>query len=109
MLRTELGRITSAKFGYGGYQEAMLGLTIALGGKSWGTGDFRGAWAMEPSDNAKWTVAERNQSLADACLFLRDLLRAAGKQDVSELAGVPIEATFEGLRLHSWRILTEVL
>lgn len=33
--RKELGKIQSVKFGIGGYQDAMIGLTIGIGGNSW--------------------------------------------------------------------------
>ena len=109
MSETQLGKITHAAFGWGGYQDAMIGLGITLGGKSWGTGDFKGAWGIDRSDYAKWTEDDRNKQLGEACMFLRDLLRKAKKQTVDQLQGVPIEATFDGNKLVSWRVLEEVL
>lgn len=107
--RTELGYIKQASFGYGGYQDAMIGLSITLGGKSWGVSHFKGAWGIDRSEHAKWTENERHYQLGEACMFLRDLLQKAGKTSVSQLVGVPIEATFEGTLLRSWRVLDEVL
>lgn len=108
-MRTELGKIQKATFGFGGYQDAQFGVGFTLGGNAWGVSDFRGGWGMEPSDHAKWTAAENNGVIADACTWLRDILNAAGKTDISQLPGTPIEATFEGMKLSSWRVLKEVL
>lgn len=107
--RTELGRIQKIAFGFGGYQDAMIGLSITLGGQSWGVGDFKGAWGIDRSEYAKWTEEDRLRELGQACMFLRDLLRKAGKQTVDQLAGTPVEVTFEGNTLKSWRVLDEVL
>lgn len=108
-MRIELGRITHAKFGFGGYQDAMVGLSITIGGKSWTCGDFKGDWGMDRTEHCKWSEEDRLAGLGRACMFLRDLLAAAHKQDVSGLVGLPIEATFDGNTLQSWRLLTEVL
>jgi hypothetical protein len=107
--RTELGRIQKAAFGWGGYQDAQFGLSITIGGKSWGCGDFKGDWGIERSDHCKWSEEDRLQGLGKACIALRDILKAAGVQTVDQLAGVPIEATFNGTLLVSWRVLDEVL
>lgn len=109
MTRTELGSIQSIKFGWGGYQDAMLGLSVTLGGKSWGAGDFRGAWGIERSDHCKWSESDRLTQLGETCMYLKELLKSANKQTVDELQGIPIEATFDGNKLVSWRVLEEVL
>lgn len=109
MERKELGRIQSAEFGMGGYQDAQFGISFSLGGNSWGVSDFRGGWGMKPSPNAKWTEAENTAVIGAACDWVRDILSAANKRHVSDLIGVPIEASFDGLKLSSWRVLTEVL
>lgn len=107
--RKELGRIQSATFGYGGYQDVQFGLAVALSGEGWGVGDFKGAWGTARSEHAKWTEEDRLQELGKTCLFLRDTLKAARRQHVAELAGTPVEVTFDGNKLVSWRVLTEVL
>lgn len=109
LTRTELGQIQKVAFGWGGYQDAMIGLSLTLGGKSWGVGDFKGAWGIDRSDYCKWTEEGRLRQLGEACMFLRDLLQKAKKQTVDELVGIPIEATFDGNILKSWRVLEEVL
>ena len=108
-MREELGSIKRATFGFGGYQDAEIGLNLTLGGESWGVGDFKGAWAIDRSEYAKWSEEDRRQGWADAVRLLNDTLKAAKKQHVGELAGTPIIATFDGNRLVTWRVLTEVL
>lgn len=107
--RTELGRITKATFGWGGYDDAMIGLSIHLGGPAWGCGDFKGAWGTKRSERAEWSEEDRIRQLGEAVLFLRDLLTKAHVKCVCDLEGTPIEATFDNNRLVSWRVLEEVL
>lgn len=109
MVNVRLGRIKSAEFGLGGYQDAMLGVTFDLGGDGWGVMDHRGAWAVECSEHAKWTEEDRLRELGQMCMFVNALLAAAKKQKFKDIVGVPVEITFEGNLLRSWRILTEVL
>jgi hypothetical protein len=47
MERKSIGKIQSATFGMGGYQDAMIGVSWTLGSdkECWGVGDFWGAWA----------------------------------------------------------------
>jgi hypothetical protein len=108
VITKEFGKITSAKFGWGGYQDAQFGLSLTIGGPNWGTGDFHGAWGNRPH-HADWSLEDQKKQFGDACLFLRDTLTKAKKHSVDELVGVPIEATFDSMRLTSWRILEEVL
>lgn len=105
----QLARISKASFGFGGYDDAMIGLSVSLDGKSWGVGDFQGDWAIDRSDHCQWTEEDRVRRLGEVCMFLRDLLRKSGKKTVSDLVGVPVEVTLEGNKLVSWRVLDEVL
>lgn len=108
MIRKELGKIRNISFGYGGYQDAMLGVSVTLVADGWGVGDYRGTWA-ERSEYAKWTVEDQMRIFAETCIWIRDLLKAAKVQTIDQLKGIPVEVTFEGNVLQSWRILTEVL
>ncbi len=107
--RTELGQIQKATFGWGGYQDAMIGLSLYMGGKAWGVGDFKGAWGVEHSEHCQWSEDDRLKQLGEACMFLRDTLTKAKVQTVADLVGIPIKATFAGNRLQSWWVLEEVL
>lgn len=108
-LRTELGKIRSVRFGYGGYQDAMFGVSFDLGGKSWGVGDFWGTWADDPDKGCKWTKEEQSKIFADTTRKVRNVLRKANKDDLAKLAGTPVEVTFDGNSLKSWRVLEEVV
>ena len=93
----KLGKIRRVMVGLGGYQGAMLGVGFELGGEHWGvhTG-WTGSWCpgiVDPS----------------AMRLIGETLRKANKNDVSELAGVPVEVEFDGQVLVSWRVLKEVL
>ena len=107
--RTELGQIGRCEFGLGGYQEAMIGISFTLSGKGWGVGDFWGEWAIDRSEHAKWTEQSRIEALGNTVMRINKLLTDAKAQNVAQLVGKPIEATFDGQILKSWRILTEVL
>lgn len=108
-MRTELGKIERAEFGFGGYQDAQLGIGFTLGGEGWGVTDFWGAWGTEPSEHAKWDRDDQVKELGETCLRVRDLLKAAKVYRVDQLSGKPIQAKFDGNLLKEWRILTEVL
>lgn len=107
--RKEIGKIERIEFGLGGYQDAQIGVSITLSGKGWGVDDFRGAWAIERPDYCKWTEADRIKQLGESVMWLNGILTDAKKSTVSQLKGVPVEATFVGNMLKEWRVLTEVL
>lgn len=107
--RKELGKIAHVTFGFGGDQDAMIGLSLTFSGKSWGCGTFVGGWAIERNEREQWSEGDRSASLAAAVWKLKETLEAAKKQHVEELRGVPVEVTLEGNVLKSWRVLTEVI
>lgn len=111
-MEKRLGKIESVRFGHGGYQDAMLGLSVTLSAKSWGVGDFKGNWDAELikcTENTKWTEEDRDKGYSDTMRFLSKLLKDAKVDSVDKLKGVPVEVTFDGMSLKEWRILTEVL
>ncbi len=105
----QIGKISAARFGFGGYQDACIGLSLTFESKGWGVGTFVGGWAIERSEYCKWSEGERRDSLADAVWKLKETLEQAHKQHVGELVGVPVEVTLEGNLLKDWRVLTEVI
>lgn len=102
-----LGKIVNARFGFGGYDDTMIGFGVVLEG-GYGVSDFVGTWATR-SDRAQWSFEDQRNHFADAVVRLRDVLTAAKKRDVHELIGVPVEVTCSGGKLESWRVLTEVI
>ena len=111
-LEKRLGKIQDIKFGMGGYQDAQIGVTLTIcGGKDscWAVGSFDGFWVIERSERCKWTEIQRRESLGDTVMRIKDWLEQAGISDLAALQGKPVEATFEGSMLKSWRLLTEVL
>lgn len=111
MTEKMLGRISAAKFGFGGYQDAMIGLSLTFQGDGWGSATFEGSWSSPPSTHAKWSVAEQEAQWVKAVRVLLDTLTASKKDHVAQLVGVPVEVTFDSPlgRLQSWRVLTEVV
>lgn len=110
-METKIGKIRKIAVGLGGYQDVMLGLSVSLEGKGWGVNDFKGSWGPDiaHSESCKWTEADRRNVHADTMNLIGQLLQDAKKSTVDQLQGVPIEATFDGNILKSWRILTEVI
>lgn len=111
MSHRELGKIEAVHFGYGGYQDAMIGVRFSLGGDGWGTNDFWGCWSFERSELAIWTEAERLEKFGEIVMRINALLKTAKVNSLDELKNKPIEAVFDSPigKLLSWRILTEVL
>lgn len=81
-----LGRIISASFGFGGYQDTRLGLTVRVGNRSSDWGDF-----LSPERAG-------------------EILEKARIKATDKLVGTPVEITVDGGSvLKSWRVLEEVL
>lgn len=111
-METKLGRISALRIGLGGYQDVMFGISVNLGGDSWGVTDFKGFWSpahMKRSDGAQWTEADRKAAILEAFLWLDQLMKNAKVTDANKLVGIPVEVTFDNMMLKSWRVLTEVL
>ena len=111
MRETKIGKISHVRYGLGGYQDAMLGISFTLSSEGWGVGDFWGAWSsmIEHTEYCKWTEESRIKSHGDTAMRISKLLLEAKVTSVDKLKGVPVEVTFEGNQLKSWRVLTEAL
>lgn len=109
----QIGKIQSIRFGQGGYQDAMIGLSVSLGSDkdAWGVGDFRGTWdlGIKVDESTKWTEKDRDMQFAETMRFVSELLTKAKVGDVSRLVGTPVEVTFENNKLKSWRVLEEAI
>ena len=108
MIDKKLGKIQGITIGYGGYDDAMIGISVSLGNGSWGVSDFKGTWASR-SKGAQWTKASQIKRWGETVEWLKDLLTEAKVNNINQLKNVPVEVTFENNVLQSWRILSEVI
>jgi hypothetical protein len=115
-MRKELGKIISAKFGLGGYQGVQIGIHIQLGssasGSGWGVCTSKSGWdpsVVECSGNCKWTEADRAKQHDEIVRYISGLLKDAKVESVDKLVGIPVEVTFDGNAIQSFRILSEVI
>jgi hypothetical protein len=111
-MKKEMGKIESVRFGHGGYQDSMLGLSVTLSMNGSGVSDFKGTWDAElvkHTEYSRWTEEDRDKSYSDTMRFLSKLLSEAKVDEVSKLKGTPVEVTLDGILLKEWRVLTEVL
>lgn len=109
MNRKQLGKISRASFGLGGYQGCQIGLSLTFQGKGWEVGYFVGAWATKRTECTQRSEEERLLEAGRAAMKLAELLKASHKMDVWDLVGVPVECMFDRNMLVDWRLLTEVL
>lgn len=111
-METKLGKIRSAEFGLGGYQESCIGLTVNIDMQGSGVCDNYSTWdsrIIECSDHCKWTEEDRSKENDEIVRYVSGLLDDAKVSNVSDLVGKPVEVTLDGMILKSWRILKEVL
>ncbi len=111
-MKTELGKISAVRFGYCGYQDLQFGLSLTFEGKGFGVGhDITYAWSldMECDEYCKWTEEDRDKGFAKIMREINEVMQKAKVHDVTKLKGIPVEITFDGNMLKSWRVLEEVL
>ena len=108
-MRKELAKIRSVRFGSGGYQDAAFGISFEFEGNGSSCGDFIGTWSSEPDDSNKWTKSDQTEFWGNMVREIRDTMKAAKTNNLNDLVGKPVELTFNGNQLDSWRILTEVI
>lgn len=107
-----LGKISSVKFGIGGYQDAMLGLHLCFDFDGSGVCTTISAWdytRIEHTKYTKWTEQSRQDQYAEIMCKISKYLSQAKVNDVSKLLGIPVEVTLKDNVIDSWRILEEVL
>ena len=107
-MRKELGKISSASFGYGGYQDAMVGFSLSFESGGGGVSTFEGSWPLTEDVPVAQRHSREKLAIA-AVLRLTETIQKAKVHNVSELVGIPVELTYDGQMLKSWRILDEVL
>jgi hypothetical protein len=104
-----LGKISSVRFGSGGYQDAQFGIWFSFEGDGCGCGYGRGVWQGDPSSHANWSMTDKQKVMGEVMLYIEKIMEQAKCSEVHELKGKPVELSFEGNRLADWRILTEVI
>lgn len=113
MITKELGKITSVKFGIGGYQEAMIGLELYFQGSFGGIGFSKMYWdpnlIKRMDGHTQWTEEQRSKFFDEIVRYVSDVLSQAKVDSVEKLKGIPVEVQIEGGRLKDWRVLKEVL
>lgn len=112
MTEKYLGKIEKVRFGIGGYGDASIGMHFTLSYGGYGTQTSRCFWdanTVERTPSCKWTEEERTVKYGEIVRYISDLLKKAKVDDISKLAGKPIEVEADGNMLKSWRILEEVL
>lgn len=111
MQGTFLGKIESIEFGV---KDSRIGLFYTL--------SFNGCIEVQSSNTVwdpeqikvtqytKWTEDDRDMELAQLMRYISKLLSEAKVDDITKLAGKPVEVTIDEFNsLKSWRIFTEVL
>lgn len=111
MQGTFLGKIESIKFGLDG---SRIGLFYTLTfNNCYGTQSSNDVWdpqSIQVTEGTKWTEDDRDRALAQLMRYISKLLSEAKVDDITKLAGKPVEVTIDEFNsLKSWRILTEVL
>lgn len=110
-----LGKITEVKFGKGGYQDEMFGLTLVFKFDGMHSSLFYGSWpySFERSPTAQWTEKDRDKEHLDTYKKLQVWMEQAKVRRIEDLKNTPVEVTCSGpglgSTLKSFRILEEVL
>jgi hypothetical protein len=108
-LRKELGKIETVSFGI---RDGRLGLhlefTFGAKGCIWSewTWDFV---SVERTNNAQWTELEREQRAVELMKKISRYLNEAKVTSISDLKNIPVECSFLGNMMRSWRVLKEVI
>lgn len=111
-MEKKLGKISKARFGLGGYNDACIGLFLQFEGNGWGVQTSDSIFdpvIIQNTEHCKWTESERSEAFAGIMNRLSKTLNEAKKDSVEKLAGTPVEVGFEGNIIKSWRILVEVI
>ncbi len=106
MIQTKLGKIRSVYFGYGGYDDAMFGITFQLGNDGWGVFDFRGAWERDIDTLDKNTAEKHVMNIYNVWYGILNIMHDAKVKSINDLIDIPVEVTFNDQdQLTSWRVL----
>ncbi len=107
-----IGKIESVEFGHCGYQSCCLGISFTLKAGGWTVCTDTSAWdyeKIEHTKDSKWSQESRDKAMVNTLKYVSRLLKDAKVDSIDKLKSVPIEITFKGPCLESFRILTEAL
>lgn len=82
-METRIGKITSARYGFGGYQDAQFGFWLVFEGSGWGCGTGESFWGIGPSECAKWSIKDQDAAFAKTARLVAETLRKAKKNTSS--------------------------
>lgn len=117
-MRSELGKISKARFGLGGYQGCQIVFQFLIEGDSWGcTKIYECGWGhvsekelKEPGSTYKWTHEGRIKQIGEKGWEVIQLMKDAKVSSLEELIGKPVRAHFnESRAIIGFEILKEVL
>jgi hypothetical protein len=109
LFKKSIGKITSIKFGFGGYQDVQFGITIIINTKIGCCCTGMWCWAHKPDEYCKWTTSDQDKRYMEIMRYVIKLMQDAKVNEIHELIGKPIEATWHNNMLESFRILTEAI
>lgn len=102
-MNKQLGKIEKCFIGFGGYDDAMFGITFIFTTQIGSVQDFINTGFV---DSKKLDTDLVKVKFVDSII---QILKEAKINHVNELINKPVEILFDNNRLVSWRILTEVL
>lgn len=103
-----LGKIDYAEFGLYPDRPFLYGLMLGFSFPGEGVSDG-GKYTVNISPNCRWEESERQEAITKQAEHLRDILKDAKCNYVSELKNKPVEVIIQNNTFKSFRILTEVL
>lgn len=103
-----LGKIDFAEYGIYPDRPFLFGLQLGFSFNGCSVTDG-GRYVVNISEHCKWEKMERQEAITKQADFLRDILKDAKCNYVSELRGKPVEVVIKNNMFKSFRILTEVL
>ena len=103
-----LGKIDFAEYGTYPDRPYLFGLQLGFSFNGGSVMDG-GKYIVNISEQCKWGKMERQEAITKQADFLRDILKDAKCNYVSELRGKPVEVVIKDNMFKSFRILKEVL
>ncbi len=103
----KFGKITRAKWGVHIDRPFLFGLYLAFGGSCWGVSTHE---VLNISPECEYSDDVTKESEMERVIAKTvELLKSAKVHTIDELIGKPVEVTFNGTTISSYRILEEVL